>query len=358
VSARILSLDPEAIDSAVVEEAARLLREGRLVVFPTETVYGIGTNRDRPEAVRRLLEVRGSPEDKRLTLHVSSREEALRHAARPLPVLAQRLMRRFWPGPLTIVLPACGGGTVGLRYPNHRGACEILRSAGVPVVAASANRAGDPPATDAAAAREALPGSVDLILDGGPTKHRNSSTVVRVGEGGTLEVLREGAIPESVVREVCVRALLFICTGNTCRSPMAAALFRGMLAQRLGVPEEELEARGWKVSSAGTAAGAGAPASDHALEVMAGMGADLENHSSQPVTVSMLEDADRVFVMTRSHREVLEEWMPDCAQRIELLDSAGGDIDDPIGGNLEVYRACAERIRACLRGRIGEVAPP
>lgn len=356
MTTRLLRVDPESPDLSTLDEASACVRDGGLVVFPTETVYGIAVNLDRPSSLSRLLKLRESPPDKDITMHVASREQALEALARPVPTAAQRLMRRFWPGPLTLVLPARQGGMIGVRYPRHRVACELILRSGVRVGAPSANPSGKAPAHDAQTALGYFEGRVEYVVDAGPARHGASSTVVRVpGPDGGVEILREGVIPAAVLQESTGKSLVFVCTGNTCRSPMAEALIRSLLAGRLGLSPDLLPERGWQVASAGTAAGVGQPATTAAVSVVRRMGGDLDGHRSRPITVTMIEEADRVYVMTKAHLGVLREWMPDCAGRIELLDPAGGEIEDPFGSDEGVYQRCAERIRDCLRRRMDEV---
>lgn len=352
---RVIAVHPESFDPAALAPAVRALREGGLVGLPTETVYGIAVNLERPEAVRRVLELRGNPPDHRITVHIGDRDALRTLVPGPVPPAAARLMQKFWPGPLTILFPAPGGGEVAVRYPNHKVALEVLRAAGVRVGVPSAQRPGDPPAVRAEEVLRAFDGRLDVLIDAGPTRRRGASTVVRV-RGGRAEVVREGAIPASVIEEANIRTILFVCTGNTCRSPMAAALFRRLLAGRLGVPESELEARGWRVLSAGTAAGYGSAATEEAEQAVAAYGGDLSRHSSQPVSVSMVEEADRVFVMSPRHRKVLVEWMPEHAGKIALLDPEGREIEDPVGAPASVYADCARRIHEALRQRLPEIA--
>jgi len=169
-----------------IEAAVRLLRAGRLVAFPTETVYGLGANALDPEAVARIYAVKGRPPTSPLIVHVASIEMA-QSLVTSWPEVANQLARRFWPGPLTFVLEkqptipsivTAGLGTVGLRVPAHPIALELIRAAGVPLAAPSANRFTQLSPTTADHVRRSLGSDVDLILDGGPCEVGIESTVL------------------------------------------------------------------------------------------------------------------------------------------------------------------------------------
>ena len=199
-SPRVFGLVGDAPDTTALIEAAQILRNGGLVAFPTETVYGIGADAGNPKAIERLNQVKGRPPEKPYSLHLYAPEQ-MRAFVASVPPLAATLIERFWPGPLTIVIPAKHGGTIGFRLPDHPIARAFLKACEVPVVAPSANRSGSPPPTDAREVLTALNGALDCVLDGGPTRLGRESTVVEVSDG-RVEVRREGAISTETIFSV------------------------------------------------------------------------------------------------------------------------------------------------------------
>ncbi len=186
--------------SLSISEAAAKIRRGELVAFPTETVYGLGANALDAAAVQRIYELKGRPATSPLIVHVASVQMA-REIAAEWPPFAETLARRWWPGPLTLVLPkrptipnivTAGLPTVGVRMPNHPLALELIREAGVPIAAPSANRFASLSPTTAEHVRQAFGDSVE-VLDGGPAQVGIESTVVAI-EGGKLKLLRPGMI--------------------------------------------------------------------------------------------------------------------------------------------------------------------
>lgn len=194
-------VDPERPDSAAIARAARVIREGGVVAFPTETVYGLGANALDASAVRRIFSVKGRPSYNPLIAHCSDPGIA-RRLALDWPEAAERLSARYWPGPLTLVVRkrpivpdevTAGLPTVAVRVPDHPVALAILRAAGVPVAAPSANRFTELSPTTADHVARSLGGRIDLIVDGGPTRIGIESTVVDV-TGQTPVLLRPGSI--------------------------------------------------------------------------------------------------------------------------------------------------------------------
>jgi L-threonylcarbamoyladenylate synthase len=195
--------------NAEISRAAELLRAGRLVAFPTETVYGLGANALNETAVRRIFEAKGRPFSSPLIVHVASIEMA-RGLASEWPEKAELLARRFWPGPLTIVLPkqshvpdlvTAGLPSVGLRIPAHPVAEALLNSAQVPIAAPSANRFTELSPTTAQHVREGLGARVDMILDGGPCTVGIESTVISLC-GAKPRILRPGMVSQTQIEQV------------------------------------------------------------------------------------------------------------------------------------------------------------
>ena len=198
---RVVAVDPDRPDPAILLEAAAILRSGGLVAFGTETVYGLGADATNPAAVARIFEAKGRPATNPLIVHVVDAESA-QGCVIDWPDAADRLAKRFWPGPLTLVLPrsriipdlvTTGRDTVGVRVPASPIACELIRLAGVPIAAPSANRSNRISPTTAAHVVKDLDGVVDLILDTGPCLVGIESTVLDLsGEHPTI--LRPGAV--------------------------------------------------------------------------------------------------------------------------------------------------------------------
>jgi protein-tyrosine phosphatase len=286
--------------------------------------------------------------------------------------LARRLARKAWPGPLTLIctVPApeeeeIGRAAtpeqldavyrerkVGLRCPAHAMATDLLREAGVPVVASSANRTGNPPPFELEAALRDLNESVEFALDAGPTPLNSASTIVEV-RGCDWTIHRSGAIDERMIRRLARSEITMVCTGNSCRSPLAEYLFRAKLAQELGLPPERLEAQGYVVSSAGTAAWAGGTISGGSRAELARRGIQATDHRAQPLTIELIQRCERIFTMSPEHRAAVLELAPSAADRVFALDDRG-PVADPIGGGPDEYRACAAQIERAVDARLQE----
>ncbi len=330
-----------------LKRAGEILRRGGLVAFPTETVYGIAVAATIPSAVERLYAIKGRPRDKPMTTMVADVADVKRRCPR-LPKAAERMMERFWPGPLTLVLKDASGHMVGFRFPNHPLAQGLVREAGVPLLVPSANRSANPPATTAEQVLREFPSELDLVIDGGSAEGGVPSTVVQV-EGDRIEVLRQGAIPEARLVDSAKAVVLFVCSGNTDRSPLAAALLRRHLSERLSVPVADLDSHGYVVLSAGVEAQEGQPASPAAVRIAKewpGGPLDVEGHVSRRLTEEILDQATHVFCMERAQVEQILAFFPARQRDVRLLDPEGNDIEDPAGRSPLTFKRIAGRLDA------------
>jgi tRNA threonylcarbamoyl adenosine modification protein (Sua5/YciO/YrdC/YwlC family) len=354
---RIVLGDPPAPRSER-KRIARVLAEGGLVALPTETVYGLAARADLAAAVERLREVKRRDPQLALTWHVGDRAAL---EAFPAPsALARRLVERYWPGPLTLVLPgvpaglelAAREGWTGVRLPALPATARILADLPFPVVATSANLSGGEPALDADQVVATFAGALDLVLDAGPCRLRESSVVLRVGPGH-FDLLRPGILDLEALRTTAGLRIGFVCTGNTCRSPMAEGIARDLVARRLEVEPARLPEFGLRFTSMGVMAGVGVPASAHAVDVLARERIDISSHLSQPALPEQIEQLDRVYALTRRHLDALQALLaPGHARHCQLLDPDGEEVPDPIGGPLGEYERTAAVIRRLIEKRL------
>jgi protein-tyrosine phosphatase len=352
---KILDLRATNDPRDIVHRSVQALVEGNVVGLPTDTVYGLAANALSESAVEELCELKGRQANVPLAISVASREAAEDFICHLSP-LARRLTYRCWPGPLTLVAPCDSPhsaatqlppgvrewirgdfGCIGFRVVDHRVLSHVHRLLSGPLVLTSANRSGQEPPTTAQAVSDQLGDTLPLLLDDGPTRYGGASTVARV-MGNRLEILREGVIERAAMNQFVKPVIVLVCTGNTCRSPMAETLLREHLRRKLGSEDAV------RVLSAGVAAGVGGGASPQAIEVMGSQGLDLTGHSSRPLDDAVMNVADVVLTMTRGHRAAILAAWPEMQNRVHTLRRDGGDIADPVGMPIEVYQSCAEQI--------------
>ena len=316
MSTVIIDLE-EAVDARdVIHRIVEFLAQGKLVAFPTETVYGIAASALQPAAVERLSELKKRDATKPFALALQSAEQCLDFVPDISP-LALRLSRRVWPGPVTLVLPAehsesalrqldetvqqavCPAGTVGLRVSALELVEQVLSLSAGPIVLTSANEPGKEPATDSDAVA-ALDGHVDLIIKAGPTHFKDPSTVVAINDN-SLEVIREGVVDQASIEQLGGFIGVVVCTGNTCRSPMGEAIFRRQIAEKIGCDLEQLEDHGVTILSAGIAAAPGGGPAMQSMEVMKSWGLDISGHQSRSVTARLANYADLILTLSLIH---------------------------------------------------------
>ena len=234
MNTKIERVNPEQIDETIMEEAGRLIAEGELVAFPTETVYGLGGDALHPEAARKIYAAKGRPSDNPLIVHIADFSD-MERVAREVPEAARKLAGAFWPGALTMIVwksdavpMATTGGmdTVAVRMPNHPVALDLIRKSGCLIAAPSANTSGRPSPTEASHVAEDLSGRIAMILDGGPVGIGIESTIIDLTET-KLMVLRPGYITPQMLSEVLGEEVIIdpgIIAADDTRKPKAPGM--------------------------------------------------------------------------------------------------------------------------------------
>ena len=378
-STKIVKLDSLNIKVDYLKEAADILADGGLVIIPTETVYGIAANMADARALERLYKIKQRPKDKPFSLLIDTKEK-IEDFAQDIPVSAYKLMDKFWPGPLTLILKSrnkpssCAQGlgkdTIGIRIPDDNIALRIIALSGVSVVCPSANISGKPAPVNFPDAIKNLEGLVDFAIDAGNTRLGMESTVVDLTVE-PMRILREGAIKkEDIEAAIQKKAVLFICTGNSCRSVMARALLEKALKEK---NRDDVE-----VLSAGIMMLEGLTATDEVKELLRREGIDVSAHRSQKVTRDMIKKSDIILVMEKLHEKRALELVPEVKNRLFLLKEFANpvrnthinslvkisngtkisdnylDIVDPIGRPFEFYAQTLGVIKEAI-GRISNL---
>lgn len=342
---------------AAYQAAAEALGRGHLVVLPTETIYGVFADSGSEKAMASLEGLVGDN-----TAHVAGWHapsvEAVLEQVRTRHRLHQRLVERLLPGPAAIVFES--GESV--RVPDNAAALAVLQTAhdaghthilGVGLVGDELGTGEHvrPLLDDETLRARFEAADVRVVIDAGATAMGRPSTVIRLTHGGGYEITRQGPIGENYIRDRLRRRVLFVCTGNTCRSPMAQTIARRVLRES-GEPEDLIDVR-----SAGITAGDGMAMTDEARRTLEKLGFEPGSHHSRQVTQADMNSADEVYALTMSHLTSLRRLFPGSAWKIQTLDPLGGDVEDPIGQSPDVYDRTGRAILGFVRARLGSTGP-
>ncbi|MBI1313063.1 hypothetical protein GC176_17375 [bacterium] len=337
-----------------VHQAVQRLAGGEVVGIVTDAGYLPLALATSQSAVEKLDESNAP-----LVLMARTTDEAFDFVPE-LSRIGCKLARRLWPGPIVLgagesavqggLLPSLPESTRttllqhGMQVSVASGELieQLGRLVSAPLVAAIPRQVVE----SADEIASTFP-CVSLAIQAGDVRFPDGLTFVSLA-GENWTVTREGVVRKETVQRMTAEVVIFVCTGNTCRSPLAEALLRGKLTQRLQCSLDDLPERGWYVSSAGLAAGYGSPASPESVQLAREHGVDLTPHESQPLTERLLNHADFVYTMTRGHRDAILSRRPDLAHLVQLLARDGSDVPDPIGSGFEEYQRCCQSIEKHL----------
>ncbi len=357
---------PNAVAKALSQLAA-----GQVVLFPTDTTYVAAclANVESPAKLVTACQT-STPE---IQLGVQNPEAALEWVPW-LSIVGQRFTHRCWPGPVTIVCPTpvADSGTptakylppevakavwpddkIRLRCPAHVSLLTAIAHSTEPLVFAPLLLADGSPLVDGGQLKQVPETSYSMAIDDAVTPYQRLPAIVEIDDS-SWSVVRSAGVTEADFRRLSSCYIVFVCTGNTCRSPMAEVLCKKLLADQVGCSVDQLPQHGYVVESAGVSAMAGMVASPEAVAVVGDLGADLNHHQSQPVSEQMLAVADHILTMTRGHLDRLLATGIPTRVKPQLLSQDGQDIDDPIGATHEVYQTCAQQIMQNIQQRLPE----
>lgn len=374
---RFSSMNPEE-RAAFIHDAAGAIRNAQCVVLPTDTLYGLVTAADEA-GVELLDEITGQPnttDQPRMTLHIADQDQLVDHLVLEAAT-HRRLIERLLPGPARFIIQqpqhaidnlcsALGvergvfdnGSHIAVRVPDHPIFRQVLRSVGTPCVVRRLGSAvwaiGNNPGTDLSPIPQSFhEDSIEqslhpaFILDDGETHHQRSSTTITLSLDGRIDVEQDGVLSEREILSHLERTILFVCTGNTCRSPMAHAIAEDL------IKNQEPSGITTHIDSAGVAASQSMPMTNEAEEALASLGIDPGEHHSKQLTLPMIDQAEIIYTMTPSHAQAIMTMAPNSVHKVFVLDEHTG-VPDPIGQSLEVYKHTAERLRELIAHRIKE----
>ena len=342
-------INPKDIDHSLIKQAVEIIQKGGIVALPTETVYGLGVCAGKRSAVDKLYALKKRPKEKPLSFALGSISKAIKDYFDTLPPFGYRLIEKFWPGPLTIIYHTPDDKRIGVRVPSHIITNEILNELDDAVYLPSANISGQKEAMSALEVEDNFGSQLDLIVDGGKCAYSQPSTVVDL-TSRPFKVVRQGVVPErDIVRIFIRKRILFVCTGNSCRSPMAQFLLHKYLKEVRPYFDDRYE-----IISRGISAPEGLKASSSVVNILKDEeGLDASEFYAQRLDKLTVLSSDLIFCMEDTQLKYILELEPKAEGRVFNLkkflpSEAENDIPDPVGRNLAVYREVYSLIKEAV----------
>ena len=369
MATEIIPIDPGNPDKSAVQKAAKVLSSGGLIIYPTDTLYGLGASTAHNGAMDRLFMLKGRAENKPVSLMVSNVKD-LSHVTGNLTSWERHICGKLMPGKVTLILPVRKDvrihrmeklPRIGFRIPDHEFCRQLSGLNGAPVTTTSANLSDQENLESTEQISAVFRDQVDLIIDAGPLTSRQGSTVLDISFSPPV-MIREGELSRSVIEQStgfttddnypAKFRIIFVCSGNICRSPMAAAILRKMM-------QNTAHKAAVSIGSAGTLRLPPGLADPEAEKVAQEMGTEIGDHLSQPVTPDIMLRSDLVICMALDHFKYLTAHFPYFRDKICLLKQWGREtiltnpsIADPIGQDHEffrrVYKESEQEIRRIL----------
>ncbi len=350
------SLDELHDETVALRAAVSQLEAGKVVAVPVEVGTLVLALPHQSQANSRLNGIAKAISDAIPVVALAHRS-VIEDYADNLSPLVYKLARRCWPGP--VALRVGGKQAEGLATdwdsvsqnwaltdsgrafanPRQHFTNTLLKRLSKPALGLVVSPAD---------LKQFDTSPIDVHVSSNEETYMEGLTVVDI-KGQDYQLEREGAVTNLSFSRLTGEVYVFVCTGNTCRSPMAEALFRNMLAEKMQCADDELLDRGYTVVSAGLAAYPGAPASPEAVDLLKDQGIDLSSHESQPVSEELLFHSDHIITMTQNHRDAILNAFPELAGKTHLLSDTGKDVSDPIGAGMEEYKNCRDEIEGYLR---------
>src|SRR3989338_1582432 len=339
----IIKLNSKWPDTALLREVSAQLAQGKIVAFPTETVYGIGVSASHPEAVKRLRQLKERKNEQPLTYHIGNLG-----ALERLNIIQSQAFKfladQLWPGPVTFLALNQKEEKIGIRYPKNIIACELVNLSGELVVATSANRTGKKSPKTVAEVLEHFPNEIDVVVDGGNCEFGQDSTIVDTAQTPPV-IVREGVWADRVKETIgkikdgkyTRKRILIVCTGNTCRSPMAEGWLRAEIRHHKLADQI-------KVASCGIYARDGHGASMEAVLCLKNDEIDFEDFKTRMCRREDVLMSDLVLVMSDEHAKFISNLCPEVRDKIKLL-----NIADPMGLSMQYYEKSYQTIKEKMK---------